>query len=82
MTTPANGAEGVTLFDAAQVAVILGKSERFVRDEANARRLPYVRIGRSLRFTERNLLDYIEGSTQAATPRHPLGRVARRRKAS
>lgn len=58
----------INLFTVAQVAVILGKSERWVRDRVRARELAHVRVGVTTRFTEQQINDYIRSLTRAGTP--------------
>jgi hypothetical protein len=60
---------GQLLYTAQQAAERLGadesgrpiKSARWLLDMARAGRIPYTRIGKTLCFSERNLLDLVEG---------------------
>lgn len=64
------------LMNAAQAAAWLGPdiTEDWVRRKANAGEMPYRRVGRRLKFTEQDLLDYLESCRQIAND--PLSQSA------
>ncbi|MFK4222374.1 excisionase family DNA-binding protein [Streptomyces sp. NPDC019890] len=47
----------------AQVAELLGTTERFPRRLVAERRITFVQVGRHVRIPERALVDFIEGNT-------------------
>lgn len=49
------------LWRVTEVAAYLGKSPRWVRGEVAAERIPYLRIGRSLRFEPSAIRSYARG---------------------
>jgi excisionase family DNA binding protein len=51
------------LLTAAEAAEYLGLSEQSVRQRAYRRQLPFVRVGRNLRFDLRQLDQYIDENT-------------------
>ncbi|ABS03263.1 helix-turn-helix domain-containing protein [Kineococcus radiotolerans] len=55
------------LYTLAQVAVIFGRSQRWVRDRVRAGDLSHVRVGSSIRFTEQQLRDYIERNSRTVS---------------
>jgi excisionase family DNA binding protein len=64
------------LLTVAEAAVLLGCSVYFIYD--HQRELGVVRRGRTLRFTEEGLADYIRrGGTQAYEPRRPQYRTGK-----
>ena len=65
------------LLTVAQVAELLGTSERFPRRLISERRIEFVRVGRHVRISERTLAEFIEAGTIEVD-----GRTRRRRKAA
>jgi excisionase family DNA binding protein len=61
------------LLTIAQVAELLGTSERFPRRLIAERRIPFIRIGRHVRIRETALNEFIEGGTV-----EPFARARRR----
>ena len=49
-----------TLHDIASAAERLGVTERWMRRAVAERRVPFVKVGRYVRFDERDLLAYID----------------------
>ena len=54
------------LFTAKEAAEFLGLAEQTVRQWANMRKIPSVKLGRALRFDIRELDDWIESNRQPA----------------
>jgi len=65
-----------------QVAVIFGKTPRWVRDRVASGEIGHVRIGHSIRFTDQIINDYIESKTRASMLPAVNGWGRRRRRAS
>jgi excisionase family DNA binding protein len=63
------------LLTVAEVAELLGTSERFPRRLIAERRIRFVRIGRHVRIREAELQDFIEGGTV-----EPIALTRRRRR--
>ncbi|GAA2237376.1 hypothetical protein GCM10010401_06910 [Rarobacter faecitabidus] len=58
----------------------LGRTARTMTDMARSGEIPHVRIGRSIRFTEQIIADYIAAHTVGSRMvRTPLSRKAHRR---
>lgn len=54
------------LFSAQEAGEVLGKSARWMRERANGGEIEFVRVGRSVMFTERALKSYVKGKTSVA----------------
>lgn len=71
------------LLDAATVAGMLDKSELWVKRQAKAGVLPHRRIGRAFKFTEQDIVDYIEsarrGTRTIAQPVDGFAKKSQRR---
>lgn len=69
------------LHDAAWMAGRIGRTEDWVRRAANRGDLPHHRVGRSLRFTDQDVTDFLD---MTAVPARSMGRSrpGRRRAAS
>ena len=64
------------------VARMLGKSRDWVRDAANTRKFPHLRIGKSIRFSEAHLQQIIALLEQApAEHATPIGQLTSRSRA-
>ena len=59
----------MTLWDITEVAERLGITERFVRRLVAERRIPYIKVGRFVRFDPDDLADWIRA---ARIPPRPL----------
>lgn len=66
-------AEAVRLLKEAEAAAQLGLCERTLRKERQAGRLPYILIGRCVRYSPADLQSYVEGARicQSASEREP-----------
>jgi excisionase family DNA binding protein len=68
--TAKSGKAPERLFTIAQVAVILGTSERFPRRLVAERRIAYVKLGRHVRIPESALAEFVAaGSVEPLTAR-------------
>jgi len=65
-----------------QVAVILGKAPRWVREQVTAGAIDHTRVGASIRFTDQQVNDYIESKTRASMIPAVNGWGRRRRRVS
>lgn len=54
-----------------EVAEMLGTGPRFVRRLVTERRIPFIKIGRHVRFTESDVADFIEAGRVHAFYRAP-----------
>lgn len=85
--TAADSPERTTpLLAAADVAVILGKSKTWVHEQARAGRIAHHRVGRTLRFTQQDVRDYLATVRRGTAGENPWGltprATSRRRRAS
>ena len=55
------------LYTSADVGRLLGKYEKWVRNQAHAGRINFQRVGKSYRFTEQDVTDYL--ATVAGPPK-------------
>lgn len=56
------------LLTSREVADRLCMSHEWLRKKVQRREIPFVRLGRYVRFTERNVVDIIEAAAQPASP--------------
>ena len=59
-------AVAVVLLDVPQAAAFLNTSERHVKNLVYNRRIPYVKVGKYLRFKQSDLAAFVEASTVPA----------------
>lgn len=61
-----------------QIADRLGKSEQWVRRQANAGTIPGFRVGKDWRFTEDDLAAFLDSRRSVPASRDPFDRKGRR----
>ncbi len=66
-----DGKDGTRLLTTDEVAVMLGTGPRFVRRLVTERRIPFIKVGRHVRFTASDVTDFIEAGRVHAFYRAP-----------
>jgi excisionase family DNA binding protein len=66
-----DGNDGSRLLTTDEVAVMLGTGPRFVRRLVTERRIPFIKVGRHVRFTASDVTEFIEAGRVHAFYRAP-----------